>query len=375
MRVGATGQQGESLLKAMFAPFWRGQEAANTTRGRRPARAVPADQEARGLRRLAVRRPAQAAGDGPRADGRPRAGDARRADGRGEPRAQAVAARPRQVAARRGPDRALRRARHGHGARHLRLGDRDGAGTGDRRGPAGRRDGRPARHRRLPRRPPRHRTSTRRSRSGSCPRPTTRSTTAAPGCRRARDRTSTSEQGRPPTSATDERAPTPRPTRGRSGPSTSRRAEGAVLRADDLIAGYLPGVNILNGADLYCQRGELVGIIGPNGAGQVHPAQGALRPGQGRLGHGHPQGRRHHQPARRPPGQPGHRVRPADQQRLPHADHRGEPPDGASTRRPRSSPSASSSSPTSSRRWASAATSAPGRCPAASGRWWRWAGR
>jgi len=45
-------------------------------------------------------------------------------------------------------------------------------------------------------------------------------------------------------------------------------AEGAVLRADDLVAGYLPGVNILNGADLYCQRQELVGIIGPNGAGK-----------------------------------------------------------------------------------------------------------
>jgi branched-chain amino acid transport system ATP-binding protein len=45
-------------------------------------------------------------------------------------------------------------------------------------------------------------------------------------------------------------------------------AGGAVLRADNLIAGYLPGVNILNGADLYCQPGELVGIIGPNGAGK-----------------------------------------------------------------------------------------------------------
>lgn len=45
-------------------------------------------------------------------------------------------------------------------------------------------------------------------------------------------------------------------------------AEGAVLRADNLIAGYVPGVNILNGADLYCQPGELVGIIGPNGAGK-----------------------------------------------------------------------------------------------------------
>ncbi|MFY0405765.1 ABC transporter ATP-binding protein [Solicola sp. PLA-1-18] len=47
-----------------------------------------------------------------------------------------------------------------------------------------------------------------------------------------------------------------------------RRAEGAILRADDLIAGYLPGVNILNGTDLYCHEGELVGIIGPNGAGK-----------------------------------------------------------------------------------------------------------
>ncbi|TYL45846.1 ABC transporter ATP-binding protein [Nocardioides sp. BGMRC 2183] len=45
-------------------------------------------------------------------------------------------------------------------------------------------------------------------------------------------------------------------------------ADGAILRADNLIAGYLPGVNILNGADLYCHPGELVGIIGPNGAGK-----------------------------------------------------------------------------------------------------------
>jgi len=47
-----------------------------------------------------------------------------------------------------------------------------------------------------------------------------------------------------------------------------KAAGGAVLRADNLIAGYLPGVNILNGSDLYCQDGELVGIIGPNGAGK-----------------------------------------------------------------------------------------------------------
>ena len=45
-------------------------------------------------------------------------------------------------------------------------------------------------------------------------------------------------------------------------------AHDALLRADDLVAGYLPGVNILNGADLYCREGELVGVIGPNGAGK-----------------------------------------------------------------------------------------------------------
>ncbi|MDQ3422231.1 MAG: ABC transporter ATP-binding protein [Actinomycetota bacterium] len=46
------------------------------------------------------------------------------------------------------------------------------------------------------------------------------------------------------------------------------QAEGAVLRADDIVAGYLPGVNILEQCNLYCQPGELVGIIGPNGAGK-----------------------------------------------------------------------------------------------------------
>jgi branched-chain amino acid transport system ATP-binding protein len=47
-----------------------------------------------------------------------------------------------------------------------------------------------------------------------------------------------------------------------------RLAEGALVRADDLVAGYVPGVNILRGADFYLQDGELVGIIGPNGAGK-----------------------------------------------------------------------------------------------------------
>lgn len=45
-------------------------------------------------------------------------------------------------------------------------------------------------------------------------------------------------------------------------------AENALVRVDDVIAGYFPGVNILNGSDLYAQAGELIGIIGPNGAGK-----------------------------------------------------------------------------------------------------------
>ena len=41
-----------------------------------------------------------------------------------------------------------------------------------------------------------------------------------------------------------------------------------LLVADRLVAGYLPGVNILNGCDITVHEGELVGIIGPNGAGK-----------------------------------------------------------------------------------------------------------
>ncbi len=41
-----------------------------------------------------------------------------------------------------------------------------------------------------------------------------------------------------------------------------------VIEIDNLVAGYLPGVNILNGTNLYADQGELIGIIGPNGAGK-----------------------------------------------------------------------------------------------------------
>ena len=41
-----------------------------------------------------------------------------------------------------------------------------------------------------------------------------------------------------------------------------------VVNVDNLVAGYLPGVNILNGCNLIAREGELIGIIGPNGAGK-----------------------------------------------------------------------------------------------------------
>ena len=41
-----------------------------------------------------------------------------------------------------------------------------------------------------------------------------------------------------------------------------------VLHAKDLVAGYIPEVNILNGCDLEVRAGEFVGIIGPHGAGK-----------------------------------------------------------------------------------------------------------
>ncbi len=44
--------------------------------------------------------------------------------------------------------------------------------------------------------------------------------------------------------------------------------ETPVVFAENLHAGYLPGINILNDCSLVANQGELIGIIGPNGAGK-----------------------------------------------------------------------------------------------------------
>jgi ABC-type branched-subunit amino acid transport system ATPase component len=41
-----------------------------------------------------------------------------------------------------------------------------------------------------------------------------------------------------------------------------------ILDVENLVAGYIPEVNILNGCNVHVDEGEFVGIIGPNGAGK-----------------------------------------------------------------------------------------------------------
>ncbi|MBA2337739.1 MAG: ABC transporter ATP-binding protein [Acidimicrobiia bacterium] len=49
--------------------------------------------------------------------------------------------------------------------------------------------------------------------------------------------------------------------------TTDGRAE-PLIKIANVVAGYVPRVNILNGVDLEVANGELVGIVGPNGAGK-----------------------------------------------------------------------------------------------------------
>lgn len=48
----------------------------------------------------------------------------------------------------------------------------------------------------------------------------------------------------------------------------STQASTNVVEVHDLVAGYVPGVDILRGTSVHVGTGEMVGIIGPNGAGK-----------------------------------------------------------------------------------------------------------
>ena len=63
-------------------------------------------------------------------------------------------------------------------------------------------------------------------------------------------------------------------------------ARGTVLRANGLVAGYVPEVDILSGVDVEVLEGEIVTIVGPNGAGKSTLLKcmfGLLPPRSGRV--------------------------------------------------------------------------------------------
>ena len=61
---------------------------------------------------------------------------------------------------------------------------------------------------------------------------------------------------------------------------------GSLLRTEELVAGYVPEADILNGVSIRVTEGEIVTIVGPNGAGKstlIKTIFGLLRPREGRI--------------------------------------------------------------------------------------------
>src|SRR5512134_2917641 len=59
-----------------------------------------------------------------------------------------------------------------------------------------------------------------------------------------------------------------------------------MLVLENVVAGYIPGVNILQGINLQVNKGEMVCLVGPNGAGKstvMRTISGLLHPQSGRV--------------------------------------------------------------------------------------------
>jgi ABC-type branched-subunit amino acid transport system ATPase component len=68
--------------------------------------------------------------------------------------------------------------------------------------------------------------------------------------------------------------------------ATAPGQNGALLVAEDLVAGYVPEVDVLCGVTFSVREGEFATVIGPNGAGKstlIKTIFGLLRPRQGRV--------------------------------------------------------------------------------------------
>ena len=306
MLLGATRQPGENLF-ALAGASRCGRHARSeiTEQAEELLDAVQARRQERRLRGLALRRSAQAPRDG--------AGphdEARRMVMLDEPMAGVNPALTQsllghiQAAARRGHDRAVRRARHAHGPAHLRLGGRHGRGQDRRRGPARGRHAGPGR------------------RSTPTWAPTTTPTSATTRC-----------SGRGVAEQLEAEA------RGRGGEAMTSTTAAPTTAADqrasrcctptDLVAGYLPGVNILNGCNLDGAPGRARRHHRPQRRRQVDAAQGPVRPGARPLRH------RDARAARTSPTtRPTRLVRrgvgfvPQNNNVFPSLTDRGEPADG-----------------------------------------------
>ena len=148
-----------------------------------------------------------------------------------------------------------------------------------------------------------------------------------------------------------------------------------VLDAVDLVAGYIPEVNILNGCNLTVNEGEFVGIIGPNGAGKstllkAILGQCSIRSGSVHLGDRDITGHKAHELVAMGVG-----YVPQNRNVFPSLTVKENLEMGcflAKRRFARAVRLRHDAVPAPRR---ARARSAPARCRAANARWWRWAGR